>query len=81
MIRALIAMGKFKPELKFQAGTISYFYFQASTSSYHALHKYDNIEYLEVPEDHLYTTSESLMLFVLLFCSYSVIYSTPPPKS
>ena len=56
MIRALIAMGKFKPELKFQAGTISYFYFQASTSSYHALYTYENIGYAEVLEDHLYNT-------------------------
>ena len=76
MICDLNARAKFKPELEFPAGTS----FQASTSSYHALHKYDNIEYLEVPEDHLYTTSESLMLFVLLFCSYSVIYSTPPQR-
>ena len=51
-MRALIARGKFKPELKFQAGTSSYF--QAGTSSYHALYKYDNIGYVEVPEDHLY---------------------------
>ena len=53
-MRALIARGKFKPELKFQAGTSSYF--QAGTSSYHALYKYDNIGYVEVPEDHLYNT-------------------------
>ena len=73
----LIARANFKPELEFQCGTS----FQAGTSSYHALYKYENIEYLEVPGDHLYNTYESLMLFVLLLCTYSIIYSTPPPES
>ena len=45
VICALIARGKFKPELEFQAGTISFF--QAGTSSYHALYKHDNIGYVE----------------------------------
>ena len=75
MICDLIARANFKPELEFQCGTS----FQAGTSSYHALYKYENIEYLEVPGDHLYNTYESLMLFVLLLCTYSIIYSTPPP--
>ena len=48
VICALIARGKFKSEQEFQAGT----------SSYHALYKCENIGYAEVPEDHLYTTSE-----------------------
>ena len=45
-----------------QAGTgISGWYqivlrFRAGTSSYHALYKYENIGYAEVPEDHLYNT-------------------------
>ena len=69
MICALTARATFKPQLEFSGG-IS---FQAGTSSYHVLYKYDNIEYLEVPEDHLYNTYESLMLFFLLFCSYSVV--------
>ena len=30
------------------------FHFRAGTSSYHALHKYENIGHAEVPEDHLY---------------------------
>ena len=54
MICGLIARGKFKPELEFQADTSSYF--QVGTSSYHALYKYENIGYVEVPEDHLYNT-------------------------
>ena len=39
------AREKFKPELEFQADTSSYF--QAGTSSYHALYKHDNIGYVE----------------------------------
>ena len=39
VICALIARGKFKPELEFQAGTS----FQAGNSSYHVLCKYENI--------------------------------------
>ena len=46
VICALLARGKFKPELEFQAGT----------SSYHVLSMYDNIGYVEVPEDHLFNT-------------------------
>ena len=46
MICALLARGKFKPELEFQAGT----------SSYHALYMYGNIGYAEVLEDHVYNT-------------------------
>ena len=41
MICALIARGKFKPELEFQVGT----------SSFHALYTYENIGYVDVPED------------------------------
>ena len=52
VICPLIARRKFKPELEFHAGTS----FQAGTSSYHARFKYENMEYVEVPEDHLYTT-------------------------
>ena len=58
MICALVARGKFKPELEFQAGTSPFF--QAGTSSYHALYTYDNIGYVEVPEDHLYNTHNSM---------------------
>ena len=45
VICTLVARGKFKSELEVQAGT---------SCSYHAPYKYDNIEYVEVPEDHLY---------------------------
>ena len=62
MICALIARGKLKTEQKFQAGTSSYF--QAGTSSYHALYKYDNIGYVEVPEDHLFNTYEYMNAYV-----------------
>ena len=41
MIYALIARGKFKPELEFQAGT----------RSFHALYTYEKIGYVDVPED------------------------------
>ena len=41
-----IARGKFKPELEFQAGT----------SSFHARTIYDNIGYVDLPEDHMYNT-------------------------
>ena len=41
VICALIARGKFRPELEFQAGT----------SSFHALYTYENIGYVDVPED------------------------------
>ena len=51
-ICALIARGEFNPELVFRAGISSYFW----TSSYHALYKYENIGYAEVPEDRLYNT-------------------------
>ena len=64
MICALIARGNFKPELEFQAGTSSYF--QAGTSSYHELLKYENIGYLEVPDDHLYNTYEYNNAYVCL---------------
>ena len=43
---ALIAKGKFKPEMEVRAGT----------SSYHALYKYGNIGHAEVPEEYLYNT-------------------------
>ena len=56
MICALIAREKVKPELEFQGGTSSYLHFRAGTSSYHALYKYENIRYVEVPEGHLYYT-------------------------
>ena len=55
---ALHATGKLKPELEFQAGTSSYS--PAGTSSYHALYKYKNIGYVEVPEDDLYNTYEHM---------------------
>ena len=54
MICALLARGKFKPELEFQAGT----------SSYHVLSMYDNIGYVEVPEDHLFNTYEYMNAYV-----------------
>ena len=54
MICALIARWKFKPELEFQASTSSYS--QAGTSSHHELYKYENIVYVEVPEDNLCNT-------------------------
>ena len=63
VICGLIARGKFKPELEFQADTSSYF--QVGTSSYHALYKYENIGYVEVPEDHLYNTYEYMNAYVL----------------
>ena len=58
-----IARGKFKPELQFQVGT----------SSYHALYKYQNIGYVEVPEDHLYNTqnserSDEVSLYLMVAC-------------
>ena len=56
VICALIARGKFKPELEFQAGTSAYFHFRAGTSSYYALYKHENIGYAEVPEDNLCNT-------------------------
>ena len=60
VICALILRGKFKPELEVQSGTSSFFFFfQAGTSSYHALCKYENIGYVEVPKDHLYNTHDS----------------------
>ena len=49
VICALIARGKFEPELEFQTGT----------SSYHVLYKYENIGYAQVPEAHLYTAYDS----------------------
>ena len=38
--------GKFKTELDFHAGT----------RSYQKLYKFENIGYVEVPDDHLYNT-------------------------
>ena len=75
VICALTARATFKPQLEFSGG-IS---FQAGTSSYHVLYKYDNIESLEVPEDHLYNTYESLKLF---FCFFAVIqlFIVHPPQ-
>ena len=61
-ICALIARGKFNPELEFQDGTSSCF--QAGTSSYHARYKYENIGYVQVPDDHLYKTYEYLNAYV-----------------
>ena len=53
---ALIPREKFKSQLESHAGTSSYF--QAGTSLYHALYEFENIEFVEVPEDHLYKTYE-----------------------
>ena len=50
VICALIARGKLKPELEFQAGT---------SCSYHALYKHENIGYAEAPDDHMYNTQNS----------------------
>ena len=47
VICTLIARGKFKPELEFQAGI---------SCSYHALYKCENIGYVEVPEYQLSNT-------------------------
>ena len=55
MICSLIVRGKFKLELEFQAGTISY----------HAQYKYDNMGYAQVPNDHLYNTYEYMNLSLI----------------
>ena len=54
VICALISQGTFKPELVFQPGMRSCF--QAGTSSKHAIYKYENIAYVEVPDNHLCNT-------------------------
>ena len=75
MICALLARGKFKPELAFQAGTSSYF--QPGISSYNALYKYANIEYVEVPEDHGYNMYEYVDECVRTFCDVRMSYLVP----
>ena len=50
----LIVWGNFKTELEFHAGT----------SSYHALHKFGNIGYVEVLDDHLYNRYEYMKAYV-----------------
>ena len=48
-------------------------------SSYHALYKYENIGYGEVPDDRLYNTYEYEFMNVVAF-SYSVVCSTAPAR-
>ena len=62
---ALIPREKFKSQLESHAGTSSYF--QAGTGSYHALCNYENIEYVDVPEEHLYNTYECMNAVVFAF--------------
>ena len=48
-------------------------------SSYHALYKYENIGYGQVPDDRLYNTYEYEFMNVVAF-SYSVVCSTAPAR-
>ena len=66
VIGALISQGTFKPELEFQPGTSSYF--QAGTSSNHAIYVYENIVYVEVPDNHLCHT------YVNIYVAFSLLH-------
>ena len=63
-----------------QAGTgISGWY---QLSSYHALCKYENIGYLEVPDDHLYIQYVWIWIYECCFCFFAVIqlFIVHPPR-